>query len=129
MSEAEEFLGIRGVPPPSPPSEVPTRQKAIMVFSSWIVAFLITCPDPRCIVLVPMFPLGLIGVLHAVTGLEEVAESANIAVILGWVLFAGTTIAAMVARRKGGFYRVWIILTILLLANGAGCHVIFENLP
>ena len=125
MSESEEFLGFTPDRSATIPSEVPIRRKLILVFSVWVVALLIACPDPRAFTLIPLFPFGLFGLICAMKGMQQ-AES--VILILGWLIYAAMTITALVMRRRKRFYFFWAILTTLLLLNAAGCHAVLSGL-
>lgn len=125
MSEAEEFLGLTDRKTPTRPSDVRARRKLVMVISAWIAGLLIACPDPRAIAGILLFPLGLYGVLTALAKLQG-AESTIL--VLGWIIYLALTITTLVMRRRKWFYTCWIILTTLLLLNGAGCRAILKDL-
>ncbi len=125
MREAEKFLGPNTHPSAEFKSDVSLRRKVILVISAWISGLLIAFPDPRGIMMIAFFPLGLMGL---VCEWINISGTVNAMLAIGWIIFIALTIVAIAQGRKKWFYIWWSILTILLLLNGAGCHAMVKGL-
>lgn len=125
-SESERFLGLgngndnhSSLPPP----EVPIRKRLILFGVAWLVAFLVSLPNPLAIVFalpwLPLFPYGFGVLLDPKLG--------QVVLILGWVLYIVLTVVIFGSGTKRWFYLFYAILVALLLVNAGGCHYFWRQ--
>src|SRR6266851_7843534 len=89
-------------------------------FGLWLVPWLVVLLifGPGNIAWIWLFPVGLLGFL--VPNSFELLFF--ILPILGWILYALFTAAALDARRWRTYFVLFLILCLLLCLNLAGCH-------
>jgi len=127
MSEAEDFLKIGTDEWPSPAmDEIRLSKKALLITASWIVGLLIACPDPRAIIYVITFPIGLVTGICRLCGNDN-PPCANGILFTLWLMYATLVVVALAVPRKKWFYVVWTIMTLLLVLNGVSCHSELEG--
>jgi hypothetical protein len=126
MSEAEDFLKIGTQEwPSSATDEIRLSKRALLITASWIVGGLIACPDPRAIIMMHLFPLGLTYAVCKLLGNDN--PHGDMLVYGGWLIYVVLIIAALMVARKKWFYYVWIFMTLLLLFNGVSCHSMIKS--
>jgi hypothetical protein len=120
-TESEDFLGIRGAEAePFPPDEISLSRRLLLCAIAWVVALVVTAPDPRAIVLLPMFPMGL----AALFGAKGVQPSF---LILGWFPYLLHAVISLACSKRLWFYLLYAILIVALICNVAGCHKMLHS--
>jgi hypothetical protein len=115
-SESEDFLGMESnANVDRKPPEISIRKRWLIFLLTWIGALVAACPDPRGIMLVPLFPLGLAFLLHYEDG-------GGMVLTLGWATYLVLSIYVMTSRTKKRFYILYGVLLVLLILNVGGCH-------
>lgn len=123
-SESESFLGLQPSPdgnPSAPDSDRP-RGRFTLLAVTWLIALAAASPDPRGIVMLLYFPLGLLKVF------STKPEGSEGGIILGWLVYGFLSSCVLLIHRKFWFYLVYAVLVVMLLTNVAGCHMIMDDM-
>jgi hypothetical protein len=100
--------------------EVSLKKRWLLYSGAWGIAFLCCIlPDPRSIAMLiwflPFFPDGLLALFNPKS--ENLFLTALI-----WLAYLVHGIFTLTSRDKVRFYRLFLILAIILLLNVIGCH-------
>ena len=117
-SEAESFLGITPRPSGAPPDPdaIGIGSRVFVVAITWFTALFVTCPDPRGIVILHLFPLGLQAFL-----LPKSTESLAL-LVFGWLLYGALCAVILFCSKRLWIFLFYAVLTALLITNVAGCR-------
>ena len=109
----------------SKPPEVPLKKRWLLYSGAWGIAFLCCIlPAPRSsailIWFLPFFPVGLLAWFNP--------KSENLFLIaLIWLAYLVHGFFTLTSRHQVRFYRLFLILVIVLLTNVVGCYRVDMN--
>jgi len=90
--------------------------------ATWAVALIITVPNLKGVLLIWVFPFGLLRLLG------WPSERYVVVFTVGWLPYVVLTVAALLTRRRSTYFVIYSILCALLVVNVVGCRMMFAEL-
>ncbi len=97
----------------------------MLVSSTILIALILTSPDPRGIILIPFFPLGLFTYIFGEKSGPN--EYKNLS-YLGYFVYLIIIPMILAISNRQWFYFGLGILAAILIMNVAGCHILIKGL-
>jgi hypothetical protein len=103
------------------PHQIPLRWRIGLLVGASVITALATVGTGLGFLLYALyFPSGLCEMLMPKNWDLPVSDA--VLLILGWALYVGLIIAALLQKRRWRYFVVYGILCVLLALNAAGCH-------
>ena len=110
------------LPMEQPSPEISLGRRCGLWLVAWVVALVITLPNPKAVALVWVFPFGLLRLMG------WTIDRYVAALMVGWLPYTVLTVAALSTRQRKVYFVIYGILCAMLLLNAIGCHMMFREL-
>jgi hypothetical protein len=109
------------------PGKISFRRRCWLLFAAWAVAAVATVfPHAGHLVYAFLFPYGIMALIVTVLGLR--GQDAPHYVV-GWVAYFVLTVSGLVTARRVVYFAIYGVLSLLLLLNVIGCHMMLHGYP
>ena len=100
--------------------EIARKRRYSLLAVAWAAVAVLTFPG---ILFPTLFPAGLFRVF----GVRENDVIGHRYLAIGWLMYAGITMAACLSSRKRTYFIIYSILCLLLIINTVGCRVFWSD--
>jgi hypothetical protein len=107
-------------------SQISLPQRSLWLITAIVAtAIAMMIPNPEIVIYALYFPAPVGAPLSIAFGGDN--EFSNMSLILGWVIYTPLVACCLVVKNRVVHRRFFIILSVLLLLNIAGCHSMIHD--